>query len=111
MTLSAMDALNVWKTTFATGATEALDQMLAEDFSFENTAGEKEDKASVLAWAKEGGFKVNEFLVYHEDDHVICGRHTYEVEGEPTALIMFFARYENGKCKFWKVHGGAAAVR
>ena len=43
--------------------------------------------------------------VYHEDENVICGRHSFEAPDEPKQQVMFFARYEDGKCKFWKVHG------
>ncbi len=79
--------------------------MLAADLVFENREGKRETKSEVLKWAKEGGFAIDEFNVFHEDENVICGTHTYEAEGEPNLILMFFAKFENGKCTFWKVHG------
>ena len=105
MTISAIDALNNWKNAIDNGDLAGLDNMLADDFIFENRAGDKDDRNTVLEWANNADFTCNEFIVYHEDENVICGRHTFEAPNEPKQHVMFFARYEDGKCKFWKVHG------
>ena len=105
MNISAIDALNNWKNAIDNGDLVGLDNMLADDFIFENRAGDKDDKNTVLEWANDADFTCNEFIVYHEDENVICGRHSFEPPDEPKQQVMFFARYESGKCKFWKVHG------
>ena len=66
---------------------------------------DKPYKNTVLEWTNDADFTCNEFIVYHEDENVICGRHSFEATDEPKQQVMFFARYEGGKCKFWRVHG------
>ena len=105
MKISAIDALDNWKNAIDNGDIAGLDYMLADDFTFENRAGDQESKDTVLEWANDADFTCNEFIVYHEDESVICGRHSFEEPNEPKQQVMFFARYENDKCKFWKVHG------
>ena len=105
MKISAIDALNNWKNAIDNGDIAGLDNMLADDFTFENRAGDKEGKDAVLEWANNADFTCNEFIVNHEDQNVICGRHSFEEPNEPKQQVMFFARYEDGECKFWKVHG------
>ena len=106
MTLSAIEKLNKWEKAFSTGNTSEVEEMLAEDYVFENTDGNHETKNEVLSWVSEGGHSIGDFKVYHEDESTICGRHSYKQDGEPEWEVMFFARFENNKCKFWKVHGG-----
>ena len=105
MTISAINALNNWKNAIDNGDMAGLDNMLADDFIFENRAGDKDNRNTVLEWANNADFTCNEFIVYHEDENVICGRHSFEAADEPKQQVMFFARYEGGKCIFWKVHG------
>ena len=105
MKISAIDALNNWKNAIDNGDIAGLDNMLADDFTFENRAGDKEGKDAVLEWANNADFTCNEFIVNHEDQNVICGRHSFEEPNEPKQQVMFFARYEDGEGKFWKVHG------
>ena len=62
-------------------------------------------KNTVLEWANDADFTCNEFIVYHEDENVICGRHSFEATDEPKQQVMFFARYAGGRYKFWRVHG------
>ena len=42
MALSAIEKLNKWKIAFSTGNTSEVDEMLAEDYVFENTDGNRE---------------------------------------------------------------------
>ena len=105
MTISAIKALEAWRSAISQGDVSDLDEMLAEDLVFENSEGNRETKSEVLEWAKAGGFAINPLNVYHEDENVICGTHTYEAEGEPNWVVMYFAKFENGKCTFWKVQG------
>ena len=63
MTISAIDALNNWKNAIDNGDITGLDNMLADDFTFENRAGDKEDKSTVLGWANNADFTCNEFIV------------------------------------------------
>jgi len=49
--------------------------------------------------------------MYLEDKNVICVSHSFEVEGKPQHLIMFFARLEDGKYKFLQTNGGARSIR
>ena len=104
MIISAIDTLTNWKNAIDNGDITGLDNLLADDFTFENRAVDKEDKSTVLEWANNADFTCNEFIVYHEDENVICGRHSSELPNEPKQQVMFFARYKNGKCKFWKIH-------
>ncbi len=106
MTLSAIEKLNKWEKAFSTGNTSEVEEMLAEDYIFENTDGNHETKNEVLSWVSKGGQSIGDFKVYHEDESIICGRHSYKQDGEHEWEVMFFARFENNKCKFWKVHGG-----
>ena len=106
MALSGIEKLNVWQKAFSTGDTSEVANMLDEDYVFESTEGNNETKSEVLGWVAEGGHSIGDFKIYHEDDNVICGRHSYKQEGEPEWQVMLFARFENNKCKFWKVHGG-----
>ena len=106
MVLSAIEKLNMWQKAFSTGDTSEVADMLADDYVFENSEGTTETKSEVLGWVAEGGQSIGDFKIYHEDDNVICGRHSYKQEGAHEWQVMFFARFENNKCKFWKVHGG-----
>ena len=63
MTISAIDALNNWKNAIDNGDLAGLDNMLADDFIFENRAGDKDDKNTVLEWANDADFTCNEFIV------------------------------------------------
>lgn len=105
MALSGIEKLNMWQKAFSTGDTSEVSNMLADDYVFENTEGNNENKSEVLRWVAESGQSIGDFKIYHEDDNIICGRHSYKQEGEPEWQVMFFARFENNKCKFWKVHG------
>lgn len=109
MTYSAARALEAWRSALSHGDTTELDAMLAANLVFENSSGNRETKPEVLEWAGAGGFSISLLSVYHEDERTICGTHTHETEGEPNRIMMFFARFENGRCTFWKVHGGPQA--
>ena len=50
---------------------------------------DKPYKNTVLEWANDADFTCNEFIVYHEDENVICGRHSFEVTDEPKQQVMF----------------------
>jgi len=100
----ATDSLDKFKNAFDSGDTGPLADMLAENFVFENSECEQEDKASVLAWAGAGGFTGGDWVVYHEAENIICGTHSLTPDGGPTFSMMYFARFESKKCVFWKVH-------
>jgi hypothetical protein len=102
--ISAIDALKNWKNVIDNGDMAGLDNVLEDDFIFENRVGDQEGRDAVLKWANNADFTFNEFIFYHEDESVICGRHSFEEPKEPKQQVMFFTRYENSKCKFWKVH-------
>ena len=59
MTISAIEALNNWKNAIDNGDMAGLDNMLADDFIFENRAGDKDDKKTVLEWANDADFTCN----------------------------------------------------
>ena len=65
MTLSAIEKLNKWEKAFSTGNTSEVDEMLAEDYVFENTDGNHETKNEVLSWVSEGGQSIGDLKVYH----------------------------------------------
>ena len=73
MTISAINALNNWKNAIDKGDLAGLDNMLADDFIFENRLGDKDDKNTVPEWANNADFTCNEFIVYHEDDVCFVG--------------------------------------
>jgi hypothetical protein len=104
MTISAHHALDTWKMAVYDGNTGPLADMLADNFIFETSECEQEDKATVLAWAGAGGFRVGDWVVYHEDEHTICGTHSMTPEEGPMLSMMYFAKFEAKKCVFWKVH-------
>jgi hypothetical protein len=76
--ISAIDALNNWRTAIDNGDLAGLDNLLADDFTFENRAGDHVNKNAVLEWANKADFTCNDFVVYHEDENVVCYRHSFE---------------------------------
>ena len=89
MALSGIEKLNVWQKAFSTGDTSEVANMLADDYVFESTEGNNETKSEVLGWVAEGGHSIGDFKIYHEDDNVICGRHSYKQEGEPEWPVSY----------------------
>jgi hypothetical protein len=104
----ARDSLDKFKTALDDGNTAPLAEMLAENFIFEDSVGDQDGKAAVLAWAGAGGFTVGDWVVFHEDNNVICGTHSRTQDGGPNYIVMYFARFEAKKCVYWKVHRGCA---
>ncbi|MCP4791197.1 MAG: hypothetical protein GY881_13270 [Gammaproteobacteria bacterium] len=100
----ARNSLDKWKRAIDNGGTKPLSDMLADNFIFERSQGEQEDKTTVLSWVGEGGFTIGDWVVYHEDDNIICGTHSMTPEEGPTLSVMYFAKFEANKCVFWKVH-------
>ena len=96
----ATDSLDNFKKAIDEGNTVPLADMLADNFIFENTECEQEDKATVLAWAGAGGFTVGDWVVFHEDNNVICGTHSRTQDGGPNYIVMYFARFEAKKCVY-----------
>ena len=104
MAISARDSLDAFKTAIHDGNIGPLKDMLADDFIFENTECEQDGKATILTRMAAGGFSVGDWVVYHEDDNVICGTHSLTPTGGPKVSMMYFAKFEAEKCVFWKVH-------
>ena len=61
----ATDSLDNFKKAIDEGNTAPLADMLADNFIFENTECEQQDKATVLANMGAGGFTVGDWVVYH----------------------------------------------
>ena len=105
MKISAIEALDNWKNAIDNGDIAGLDNMLADDFTFENRAGDQEDKVSFLEWANDADFTCNEFFVYHEDENMICGRHSFEEPNEPKQQVMFLQDMKMVSATFGKFTG------
>ena len=100
----ATDSLDNFKKAIDEGNTAPLADMLADNVIFENTECEQDGKATILTRMAAGGFSVGDWVVYHEDDNVICGTHSLTPTGGPKVSMMYFAKFEAEKCVFWKVH-------
>lgn len=101
----ARNSLDAWKMTIDNGDARQLSDLLADNFLFENSDCEQEDKASILLrMAADSGFTVGDWVVYHEDENAICGTHSMTPDEGPMLSIMYFAKFEAKKCVFWKVH-------
>ena len=105
MAISATQALDAFNNAFDTGDTSKLADMLSDNFIFKHSDQSEDNRTEVLEWANKPNFTIGDYQIFHEDEHVICGVHSVTEENKPNRSLMFFGKFENGKCTFWKIHG------
>ena len=69
-----------------------------------NNADEENNRAEVLDWSANGGLRISNFQTIYEDENVFCAKHSVTQENTGPSNVMVFAKHENGKVTFWKVH-------
>ena len=100
----AEQILTAWDKTMETGDANYLSKFLADDFVFTNTVNEKNNRAEVLDWSANGGLRIGNFKTIYEDENVFCAKHSVTQENAGPSNVMVFAKHENGKATFWKIH-------
>ena len=96
--------MTAWDKTMETGDAEHLSQFLSDDFVFINNVDEENNRAEVLDWSVNGGLRIGNFTTIYEDKKVFCAKHNVTHENTGPSSVMVFAKHENGKATFWKIH-------
>ena len=96
--------MTAWNKTMETGDAEHLSQFLSDDFVFINNVDEENNRAEVLDWSVNGGLRIGNFTTIYEDEKVFCAKHSVTQENTGPSSVMVFAKHENGKTTFWKIH-------
>ena len=96
--------MTAWNKTMETGDAEHLSQFLSDDFVFINNVDEENNRAEVLDWSVNGGLRIGNFTTIYEDKKVFCAKHRVTQGNTGPSSVMVFAKHENGKATFWKIH-------
>ena len=87
-----------------TGDAEHLSNFLSDDFVLINNVDDEDNRAEVLDWSANGGLRISNFQTIYEDENIFCAKHSVTRDNTGPSNVMVFAKYENGKVTFWKVH-------
>ena len=96
--------LAAWDKTMETGDAEHLSEFLSDDFVFINNVDEENNRAEVMDWSANGGLRIGTFNTIYEDENVFCAKHSVTQGNTGPSNVMVFAKHENGKVTFWKIH-------
>tara|TARA_B100000949_G_scaffold113644_1_gene100669 strand:+ start:66 stop:401 length:336 start_codon:yes stop_codon:yes gene_type:complete len=105
MAIKAIEVMDAWRQGFSSGNSDPLSEMLHDDFIFIGPTNTR-SKEETLHWVSNTpDLQQSESEILYENDEVFVGLHDIvRSQGQGTAKIMFFGRFEDGKVSFFRAH-------
>ena len=106
MTNIGLKTLEMWRDGFAGENSDAIAEIMTDDFIFVGSNGDTRSREETLNWVSTTpDLVMSDLEVLYENDEVLVGLHSVvRSGGRGTAKVMFFARIEDGKLSFWRVN-------
>ncbi|MQF82613.1 nuclear transport factor 2 family protein [SAR202 cluster bacterium AD-802-E10_MRT_200m] len=103
MPITASEALNTWKDGFKNGNSDAVSEMITDDFIFIGGTSGTRTREETLDWVSNTPDLIMDDLeVLYENDEVMVCLHSV-VRNGVNGQVMAFARKKGDKISFWRV--------
>ena len=105
MKITAKQALEAFQESFVNQNSSPIAELLSDDFVCISSKNETQTKEEMLEWVGSFEGRIGDFETLYENDEVFVGLHDIvRPQGRGTAKIMFFARFEDEKISYFRVH-------
>ena len=103
MTITALEALKIWKEGFENGSSDAVSKIITDDFIFIGGTSGTRSREETLTWVSSTPDLIMDDLeVLYENNEVMVCLHSV-VRAGVNGQVMAFARKKDAKLSYWRV--------